>query len=240
MPAADMGLTCRQGIENDSEGDQGDDVELLRRGVHASKDVSKGADKASSRSRKSMLLCGLLIAVGLLIHGLMAEWTDAGQIIAVTWNIAAINNNPFEYWITHDDKDYNKLMVDVQEFIASPGDRDVQVSEVFTASMWSELKAEMSERGWSGLDEVEARWTNDFSKRKIISGFMKDKALGEKRLASMPDRITNTINLKDGGVANRPTVINCFVGDISSVPKWCVACHLRCSRTACLCVKLAK
>ena len=126
MPAADMGLTCRQGIENDSEGDQGDDVELLRRGVHASKDVSKGADKASSRSRKSMLLCGLLIAVGLLMHGLMAEWTDAGQIIAVTWNIAAINNNPFEYWITHDDKDYNKLMVDVQEFIASPGDRDVQ------------------------------------------------------------------------------------------------------------------
>ena len=24
-----------------------------------------------------------------------------------TWNIAAINNNPFEYWITHDDADYN-------------------------------------------------------------------------------------------------------------------------------------
>ena len=32
----------------------------------------------------------------------------------VSWNIAAINNNPFEYWITHDDPDYLRLMNDVQ------------------------------------------------------------------------------------------------------------------------------
>ena len=36
--------------------------------------------------------------------------------------------------------------------------------------MWAELKNEMAGRGWSGLDEVEAIWNNDFSKRKIISG----------------------------------------------------------------------
>lgn len=28
-----------------------------------------------------------------------------------TWNIAAVNNNPFEYFVTHDDPAYNKLMV---------------------------------------------------------------------------------------------------------------------------------
>jgi hypothetical protein len=27
-----------------------------------------------------------------------------------TWNVAAVNNNPFEYYITHDDPAYNALM----------------------------------------------------------------------------------------------------------------------------------
>ena len=48
---------------------------------------------------------------------------DASTVRAVTWNIAAINNNPFEYWITHEDADYNKLMVDVQDFISAPGEK---------------------------------------------------------------------------------------------------------------------
>lgn len=32
----------------------------------------------------------------------------------VTWNIAAVNNNPFEYWITHQSREYARLMHDVQ------------------------------------------------------------------------------------------------------------------------------
>ena len=39
-----------------------------------------------------------------------------------TWNIAAVNNNPFEYWLTHPDADYEKLMTDVQNFVENPGD----------------------------------------------------------------------------------------------------------------------
>ena len=31
-----------------------------------------------------------------------------------TWNAAAINNNPFEYWITHSDQESNALMDAVQ------------------------------------------------------------------------------------------------------------------------------
>ena len=34
--------------------------------------------------------------------------------------MAAINNNPFEYWITHDDAKYNTLMEDVSAFINDP------------------------------------------------------------------------------------------------------------------------
>ena len=35
----------------------------------------------------------------------------------LSWNVAAINNNPFEYWLTHPDADYKKLMDDVEKFI---------------------------------------------------------------------------------------------------------------------------
>ena len=176
--------------------------------------------KPQSRARWLGLSCCFFASVGLMMHGLLREWTDAGVLNVVTWNIAAINNNPFEYWITHNDADYNKLMEDVQTFIDAPGERDVLVSQVFTPAMFGELKALMGARQWPGLDAVEERWTGDLSQRKIISGFLKDSALGEKRLTSMPDRVTNTINVAGGGVANRPTVINCFGGDMSSIPSW--------------------
>eukprot|EP00908_Phaeocystis_cordata_P018682 Transcript_30145.p1 GENE.Transcript_30145~~Transcript_30145.p1 ORF type:complete len:442 (-),score=245.97 Transcript_30145:935-2260(-) len=85
--------------------------------------------------------------------------------------------------------------------------------------MWTELKALMVAQGWD-VEATEALWASDFSKRKIISGFMKDAALGEKRFASMPDRVTNTINSLDQGKVNRPTVISCFSGDMSSMAAW--------------------
>eukprot|EP00291_Cryptomonas_curvata_P015975 CAMPEP_0172152854 /NCGR_PEP_ID=MMETSP1050-20130122/1090_1 /TAXON_ID=233186 /ORGANISM="Cryptomonas curvata, Strain CCAP979/52" /LENGTH=194 /DNA_ID=CAMNT_0012821265 /DNA_START=183 /DNA_END=764 /DNA_ORIENTATION=+ len=56
-----------------------------------------------------------------------------------------------------------------------------------------------------------------------IKDFLKDKSIGVKRLASMPDRITNTINLKDGQVLMRPTVINAFNGgSLASIDDWWV------------------
>ena len=35
----------------------------------------------------------------------------------------------------------------------------------------------------------------------------------------MPDRVTNTIRTENGNVM-RPTVINCFSGDLSTQDKW--------------------
>lgn len=32
----------------------------------------------------------------------------SGNLNIVTWNIAAVNNNPFEYWVTHHDPGYNR------------------------------------------------------------------------------------------------------------------------------------
>ena len=46
------------------------------------------------------------------------------------------------------------------------------------------------------------------------------QGIGSKRLASMPDRITNTINTSDGSIVMRPTVTNGFDGNLSSIDKW--------------------
>jgi len=138
----------------------------------------------------------------------------------LNWNIAAINNNPFEYWISYDNDAYNNLMDDVQEFINNPGENDVRVSEVFTDSMFNDLKVLMEKHGWTGLEETENQWKSEYRNRKIISEFIKDGEIGNKRLASMPDRVTNTINLVDGTQAFRPTAINCYQGEFSSFDDW--------------------
>ncbi len=40
------------------------------------------------------------------------------SVRVVTWNVAAINNNPFEYWITHDeDPSYDSMMQAVRLFV---------------------------------------------------------------------------------------------------------------------------
>jgi hypothetical protein len=36
------------------------------------------------------------------------------EVRVATWNIAAVNLNPFEYWVTHSDPGYNQLMEGVQ------------------------------------------------------------------------------------------------------------------------------
>ena len=140
-------------------------------------------------------------------------------LTVATWNVAAINNNPFEYWIHSEDESYNKLMADVQAFISEPGDKDVRVKEVFTDAMWDELKEKMKGAGWAGVDDVDDLWQDDYRRRKIVSGFLKDAELGSKRLASMPDRVTNTIRSVDGKKM-RPTVINCYEQEFSSLQDW--------------------
>jgi len=144
---------------------------------------------------------------------------SAGRRLAVTtWNIAAINNNPFEYWITYNENpNYEKLMIDIEHFLENPGDQDVKVNEVFSQDMFNKLDSRMEAVGWKS---VRSYWENDFQDRNIIAGFMKDKTLGSKRLASMPDRITNTINLDGGGQVYRPTVINMYAEDLSTMSKW--------------------
>ena len=109
-------------------------------------------------------------------------------------------------------------MSDVESFLESPGDRDIPVSQVFADEMFTKLETRMNKVGWPS---VRSYWENDFRNRNIISGFMKDKVLGNKRLASMPDRITNTINIAGSNVpVCRPTVINMYDGNLDTLDEW--------------------
>ena len=152
---------------------------------------------------KIFLAIIILLTVGLFLenssssNSMISKLTNIGgkkALRLLTWNIAAINNNPFEYWITSDDSGYNKIMKSVAEFIEQPAAKDVPINQVFTDSMASELFAEMERVGWSGVKETREQWESSYKGRKIISEFVKDSVLGKKRLASMPDRVTNTIN----------------------------------------------
>lgn len=133
-------------------------------------------------------------------------------------------------------------MKNIENFIEEPGVNDVPVSQVFTESMFDQLESRMKEAGWGN---VRSYWETDFKNRKIVSEFMKvritrnviltasffpnvfifspikDEELGSKRLASMPDRVTNTINVagSDEPVC-RPTVINMYGEDLSTLQKW--------------------
>jgi hypothetical protein len=147
------------------------------------------------------------------------------SVLAATWNMAAINNNPFEYWITYDkDKSYETIMQEVSKFINNPGDLDVTVETLFTDAMFNQLLQQMETVSkWGNLDKIKDIWNNDYKKRKIISQYLTDATLGKKRLTSMPDRITNTISdgTLGGKVLMRPTVINCYKGkDLGNFESW--------------------
>jgi hypothetical protein len=141
----------------------------------------------------------------------MSSAESSSTLLVATWNVAAINNNPFEYWVTYPDNEYNDFMLNVEKLVGNC-DEDVEVSSLFTDSMFSELVEAMRTQKLNNLEQLSKIWHEDYKGRKAIQGFLKDKSIGEKRLTSMPDRITNTISLLDGSKLYRPSVINAYQG----------------------------
>ncbi|CAE8593501.1 unnamed protein product [Polarella glacialis] len=162
-------------------------------------------------------------AVGKAFSGAFSGVSDvlgSSRLRVVSWNVAAVNNNPFEYWITHPNPAYKQLMEAVEQFITEPGEDDVMVHELFTDQMFQKLLGRMSEAGIEELVAAEDIWERHYRSRRVVSEFLRDPVIGKKRLASMPDRITNTIQLASGGKVFRPTVINCYGEDMGSLTTW--------------------
>ena len=86
--------------------------------------------------------------------------------------------------------------------------------------MLNELIELMYKTGWKGIEETRSQFHQSYKKKKIISEFIRDDLIGKKRLASMPDRLTNTIETASGEMALRPTVINCYNEPLTSTDIW--------------------
>eukprot|EP00039_Didymoeca_costata_P033656 m.43465 g.43465 ORF g.43465 m.43465 type:complete len:585 (+) comp9977_c0_seq3:92-1846(+) len=155
------------------------------------------------------------------ISSTLSDSKTMEPICTVSWNIAGINRNPLEFWMHTPDKDYNKLMDAVELFINDPKEKDILVGEMFTQAMYDKLHEKMSKiDAWKGsLEFVTKVWEEDFSKRKIVSSFLLDSLLGDKRLMSMPDRVTNTIETPEGTLY-RPTIINNYDKPMPNLEDW--------------------
>jgi hypothetical protein len=139
-----------------------------------------------------------------------------------TWNVAAVNNNPFEYHVAHDDPAYDALMAAVEALAESPGERDVPVGVVFPHDAMSSLCEAMRGAGFDAndVDATAAYYRDRIAPRLIVSGFLRDETLGAKRLCSMPDRVTNTIALANGDRACRPSVVNGYEPPLPDLATW--------------------
>lgn len=142
------------------------------------------------------------------------------ELKVVSWNLAAINNNPFEYWIHYEDPCYDRLMREIERIIDDPSGDDKPVGDIFSEEMFLELKELMQAQSWVGVEETEKLWQTDFKQRAIIAQFLKDKSIGSKRLISMGDRMTNTTNTIDKDTYYRPTVINGGSVSMATTAEW--------------------
>ncbi len=95
---------------------------------------------------------------------------------STSWNIAAVNNNPFEYWITNQDPAYNALIKGAQKFIESPL-IDFPIRSIFTDQMFSELQDEMRSQKIPGTNELRSFWIDDYGNRMAVDQFLKDRMM---------------------------------------------------------------
>ena len=142
------------------------------------------------------------------------------EINVATWNIAAPNNNPFEFWSTHHNQDYDNLMSALQRCFDCPLEMNVPIEQIFSHSMYEELKKELTGQGKEELEMLDFIWVSDLSKRKAITEFLKDTSFGEKRLISMPDRMTTSIKTISGKERFRPSPITGILEDMGDIASW--------------------
>lgn len=102
------------------------------------------------------------------------RFADDGMLRVATWNVAAINNNPFEYVITHDDPAYNQLMLDVESLIDNPGDLDLTVGQILDESIVLDLFSHLRAEGFNGVEETVEYWRCNLKDRRYGRMFPHD------------------------------------------------------------------
>jgi hypothetical protein len=114
-------------------------------------------------------------------------------------------------------------MCRVQQCIDCPGSHDLKIGQIFTQSMFIELRSELEKNGAKRMEELDDYWNSNLKERSAISGFLKDTSLGKKRLISMPDRMSSSIKTQTGQLVFRPSPITGNREDLGDVGKWWIA-----------------
>ena len=158
---------------------------------------------------------------------------------ASTWNVAAINNNPFEYYASargrgeassDDGGDvYESFLLAVERALSSDagGASDATMARALGPDALDALQAKIAASGAAKDGEAAARARRAYEARcgeRTCGEFLRDAEIGAKRLCSMPDRVTNTVNVFDDEgerrTVRRPTVINCYDETLEDEGEW--------------------
>eukprot|EP01084_Bolivina_argentea_P298681 514746_1 len=139
------------------------------------------------------------------ICGEVDEKSESGLNV-MTWNIAGINNNPWEYYVSIDDKNYNTLMENIEQFLTNKG-KNIQVGNVLNQidkdffakiSKLIQDKEILTEQKDNNFDSVLKNDVNKYLNMNVCD-FLSNKFIGEYRLISWPDRLLNTIDNDKSG-----------------------------------------
>ena len=148
-----------------------------------------------------------------------------------SWNVAAINDNPFEYYVTIDSsangntnvkqKNYERTMEQIDEKLINADRHAIKVKDIVSREMLLDAKREILKTlDWteSECDLAIEFFTQHFAERKILSDFLLDADIGAKRLCSMPDRLTTKVSSEKC----RPCVTTSYsdVAVLSDDSKW--------------------
>ena len=173
-------------------------------------------------------------------HARVAMTASSARVVprairACTWNVAAINNNPFEYYAsssssttTGDDgaasttSAYDAFTRAVEAQLAREGAgdamRDVMTDSMITAVCERARLGRPKECTETTVSSARAHYENR-TRSYAVSDFLRDAEIGAKRLCSMPDRVTNTASTATG-TTTRPTVINCYDVPLMNEEEW--------------------
>jgi len=154
-------------------------------------------------------------------QSIVEEKKSNNDILKVmSWNIAGINNNPWEYYVCLDDKKYNDLMFYIESFLTNNGN-EIKVRSVLD-SIDSDFFKKLQTLLGDKCNDFDSLINDNVSQYLDLSipDFLSNKFIGENRLISWPDRLLNTIDNDNGTYLYRPTVINYYQKTFESVSKW--------------------
>lgn len=145
------------------------------------------------------------------------------RLKVLSWNIAGINNNPWEYYVALDDDRYNMLMSEIEGYLTKTG-KSVKVQQVLD-QIDDQFLEKISNLLGDRCSDFSAMMSSETVSQHLsgsLCAFLESKHFGNTRLISWPDRLLNTIDGEDEKEQSlyRPTAINYYPDRFQDASDW--------------------